>query len=94
MSEQDKQILAQNKRINELSRRVSSLEQKIVPLEKAIEPQGWISQAFEKVEEHLSELDTKIDHLRQDTHYRFDQLDGKLEVILQHITKISDLPEE
>ncbi len=37
MSEQDKQILAQNKPINELSRRVSSWEQKIVPLEKAIE---------------------------------------------------------
>ena len=38
-------------------------------LEQAIEPQGWISQAFEKVEEHLDEQDRKINHLEQNINY-------------------------
>ena len=86
----DEQKKEQNKRINELTRRVSRLEQAVPPLEKAIEPQGWISDAFEKVEEHLTEQDKKI----TDIQYRIDKMDGKLEVILEHLIKISDLPEE
>ena len=50
----------------------------------------WISEAFEKVEEHLVEQDNKI----TDIQYRLDRMDGKLEVILEHLIKISDLPEE
>lgn len=90
MTEQDRQIKEQNKRINELTRRVSRLEQAVPSLEKAIEPEGWISQAFEKVEEHLTEQDNKITGIQ----YRLDRMDGKLEVILEHLTRLSDLPEE
>ena len=55
MSENNPDILEQNRRINELTRRVAKLEMSQNTLEQAIEPQGWISQTFEKVEEHLEE---------------------------------------
>ena len=72
-------------------------ETTVSPLEKAIEPQGWISEAFEKMEEHLTEQDSKFleqDKKMTDIQFRLDRVDGKLEVILEHLLKISDLPEE
>ncbi|NER49477.1 MAG: hypothetical protein F6J92_22835, partial [Symploca sp. SIO1A3] len=48
MPENNPDILAQNRRINELTRKFAKLEMSINTLEQAIEPQGWISQAFEK----------------------------------------------
>ncbi|MDJ0601583.1 MAG: hypothetical protein QNJ37_22400 [Crocosphaera sp.] len=63
-------------------------------LEQSIEPQGWISQAFEKVEEHLDEQDRKINRLEQNINHNFTELRSSLNHIIDHLTKISDLPEE
>ncbi len=97
MTEKNPEILAQNKKINELNRRVGRLEETMETLRRAIEPDGWISNAFEKMEEHLDEQDKKFDAQNK----RFDKLDynmvelrSSLNHILEHITKLSDLPEE
>ncbi|NEP08986.1 MAG: hypothetical protein F6K14_01790 [Symploca sp. SIO2C1] len=94
MPENNPDILAQNRRINELTRKFGKLEMSINTLEQAIEPQGWISQAFEKVEEHLDEQDRKINRLEQNMNHNFAELRSSLNHIIDHLTKISDLPEE
>ena len=69
MTERNPEILEQNKRINELSRKVGRIEPKVDTLEHAIEPGGYISQAFEKIEEHLDEQDRRINSLEQTMNY-------------------------
>jgi prefoldin subunit 5 len=94
MSENNPDFLEQNRRINELTRKVGKLEISMNTLEQAIEPQGWISQAFEKVEEHLDEQDRKINRLEQNMNHNIAELRSSLNHIIDHLTKISDLPEE
>ena len=94
MSEQHQDMLEQNKRINELTRRVGRLEEQVNTLNNAIEPDGWISQAFDKVEEHLSEHDRRFDQLERKIDHNFAELRSSLNHIVDHLTKISDLPEE
>ncbi len=94
MTDKNPDILEQNKRINELSRKVGRLEPKVNSLEHAIEPKGYISQAFEKIEEHLDEQDRRINSLEQTMNYNFAELRSSLNHIIDHLTKLSDLPEE
>lgn len=101
MSEHNPDSLEQNRRINELTRKVAKLEISMNTLEQAIETQGWISQAFEKVEEHLDEQDRKIarldqnmNRLEQNINHNFTELRSSLSHIIDHLTKISDLPKE
>lgn len=70
-------------------------------IELDLEPRGRISAAFEAVEDDLDEikssishLDRKVERLEQSSEHRFNQLDAKLEVIIEHLTGVSDLPEE
>ncbi len=97
----DEQEREQNKRINQHSRRITNLEQRLKTLESDVEPQGRISLAFEAVEEDLDEiksslnqLDHKVVRLEQTTEHRFNQLNGKLDIIIEHLTGINDLPED
>jgi peptidoglycan hydrolase CwlO-like protein len=80
----------QNKKINELNRRVAKLESALKRIDLDLEPSGRISNAFEAIEEHLDEHDKKLDQLQ----YDLNQANGKLDVILERITSLSDLPEE
>jgi uncharacterized protein YecA (UPF0149 family) len=77
-----------------MRRKVAKLEISMNTLEQVIEPQGWISNAFEKVEEHLDEQDSKINRLEQNINHNFAELRSSLNHIIDHLTKISDLPEE
>ncbi|NER22002.1 MAG: hypothetical protein F6J96_15160 [Symploca sp. SIO1C2] len=101
MPDTNPDIIAQNRCINELTRKVTKLEISINTLEQAVEPQGWISQAFEKVEEHLEEQDRKINRLEQNMNHNFAEINhnfaelrSSLNHIIDHLTRISDLPEE
>ena len=105
MTERTPEFLAQNKRINELSRQLGRIEPDVNTLKHAIEPKGYISKAFEKIEEHLDEQDQKIfnleqqmnkrmNSLEQTVHHNFADLRSSLNHILESITKLSDLPEE
>jgi len=89
MSEQES-----NKRINEHSRRLINLEQRLKTVELDVEPRGRISSAFDAIEEDLDDIKSRISKLEQNTEHRFNQLDAKLEIIIEYLTGIRDLPEE
>ncbi len=53
-----------------------------------------MGQAFEKVEAHLTEQDKRFDKLERKIDHNFAELRSSLNHILEHLTKLSDLPEE
>jgi chaperonin cofactor prefoldin len=66
-----------------------------------VEPDGRISEAFSVMEDHMDErfdqvdvrfdrLDSRLDRME----HQFNQLQAKLEIVLDAITGIGDLPEE
>ncbi|NET56359.1 MAG: hypothetical protein F6K47_09360 [Symploca sp. SIO2E6] len=83
-----------NKRINEHSRQLINLEQRLKTIELDVEPRGRLSLAFEAIEEDLDEIKSRITKLEQNTEHRFNRLDAKLEVIIEYMTGVRDLPEE
>lgn len=91
MNEQERE---QNKKINQLTRKLALVETKLKTLELDIEPKGRISNAFEAIEEDLDEIKSDISSLKQTVAHRFNRLDAKLEVIIEHLTGVTDLPEE
>jgi restriction endonuclease S subunit len=101
----DKKIMTeereQNKRINQHQRLINNLRERLKTIEFDVEPEGRISNGFDAVEEHLEELDSKIEKLQQNHEKRFDRLEhksnqlaSKLDIIIEHLTNINDLPEE
>lgn len=91
MNEQERE---QNRKINQHSRQISDLQQRLKTIELDVEPKGRISTAFEAIEEDLDEIKSIITRLEQNTEHRFNRLDAKLEVIIEHLTGVNDLPEE
>ncbi|MGK7874607.1 MAG: hypothetical protein AB4426_15265 [Xenococcaceae cyanobacterium] len=100
MSEQE-----QNKRINQLRRQLANAVERIKTLQLDIEPEGRISEAFSVLESHMDSRFDQIDsHLDRIEHqfnsrldrmeHQFNRLQAKLEVILDTITGIADLPED
>lgn len=89
MSEQE-----QNKKINEHNRRITRLEEEMKTLKLDVEPQGWISNAFDAVEGDLDEIKNSIRKLEQQVSHNHNQLSAKLEIIMERLTGIADLPEE
>jgi chaperonin cofactor prefoldin len=96
MSEQEK-----NRYINQLRRQLTNAAERIKTLELDIEPDGRISQAFTVLEDHIDthfdrvesrfdRLESRLDRME----HQFNQLQAKLEVVLDAITGIGDLPEE
>ena len=84
----------QNKKINEHSRQISNLQHRLKTIELDVEPRGRISLSFEAIEEDLDEIKSRITRVEQNTEHRFNRLDAKLEVIIEHLTGVNDLPEE
>ena len=84
----------QNKKINEHSRQISNLQHRLKTIELDVEPRGRISLSFEAIEEDLDEIKSRITRLEHNTEHRFNRLDAKLEVIIEHLTGVNDLPEE
>lgn len=84
----------QNKKINEHSRQISNLQHRLKTIELDVEPRERISSSFEAIEEDLDEIKSRITRLEQNTEHRFNRLDAKLEVIIEHLTGVNDLPEE
>lgn len=80
----------QNKKINEHKRLINNLRERLKTVEKDVEPEGRISEAFEQIEGHLERHDKKFDRLER----KVNQLGSKLDIIIEHLTSINDLPEE
>ncbi|MEL6439466.1 MAG: hypothetical protein AAFQ80_09465 [Cyanobacteria bacterium J06621_8] len=82
MNEQERE---QNQKINRLTRKLAAIETRLKTLELDIEPQGRISSAFEAVEEDLDQIKSDIIKFQQNVEHRFNRLDTKLEVIIEHL---------
>lgn len=87
MNEQERE---QNKKINQLNRRVNKLERTVNTINLDLEPDGRISDAFEQIEIHLDEQDKRLDKLSHD----MNQVKASLNIIVEHLTGVNDLPEE
>ncbi len=80
----------QNKRINQQQRLINELRERLKTVELDLEPTGRISEAFELIENHLTLHDKRFDRLE----HKVNQLASKLDIIIEHLTSINDLPEE
>ena len=89
MSEQE-----QNKYINQLRRQLTNAAERIKTLELDLEPDGRISEAFSVMEDHMDTRFDRVDARLDRMEHQFNQLQAKLEMILDAITGIGDLPEE
>lgn len=87
MEEQERE---QNKRINQHQRLINNLRERLKTIETDVEPDGRISEAFWQIEQHLESHDKKFDRLE----HKVNQLGSKLDIIIEHLTNINDLPEE
>lgn len=96
MSEQE-----QNKRINQLRRQLANAAERIKTLELDVKPDGRISEGFTAIENHMDKqlemittrfdrIDSRFDQLE----HQFNRLQVKMEVILEAITGLGDLPED
>lgn len=86
----DEQEREQNKRINQHQRLINNLRERLKTIETDVEPDGRIAEAFDKIEQHLESHDKRFDRLEQ----KVNQLGSKLDIIIEHLTSLNDLPEE
>lgn len=91
----------QNKRINQLRRQLANAVERIKTLELDMEPDGRITEAFDVMERYMDEKFDAIDERFNGIDKRFDRLEhqfnrlqAKIEVILDAITGLGDLPED
>lgn len=91
----------QNKRINQHQRLILNLRERLKTVEADVEPDGRISNAFDVLGEHLDEVEARLIKRLDNHEKRFDrlehksnQLSSKLDIIIEHLTSINDLPEE
>ncbi|MGK7872620.1 MAG: hypothetical protein AB4426_04705 [Xenococcaceae cyanobacterium] len=68
-----------HRRLSALERRVNKLEDGYSELDKVVDPQGWIREAFKLLEEDIDEVKAQMSEFRK-------EVNGKLDVILKHLT--------
>ena len=84
----------QNKKINELDRRMTRVERNIKSLSLDLEPDGRVSEAFDHLEESMDSQFKEIRKNQDRIRHELTTIRGGMEVILQRLTKVDDLPEE
>lgn len=84
----------QNKRINQLRRQLTTMAERVKTLELDVEPEGRISEAFTALEKHIDDNFSQVNRRLDRMEHKFNQLQSKLEVVLDFITGINDLPED
>jgi prefoldin subunit 5 len=86
-----------NRQINLLKREVQSLDERLRALELDVEPGGHISQAFDRLSREIDEVKEELGQTNRwlDTmSHQMNTLLARQEVMLEMMTRISDLPEE
>jgi len=68
--------------------------ERIKTLELALEPEGRITAAFDAMERHIAEKFAAIDKRFDRLAHQFNRLQAKIEVVLEAITGLGDLPED
>lgn len=84
----------QNKYINQLRRQLVNAVERIKTLELDLEPEGPITEAFDAMERHIDEKFAAIDKRFDRLEHQFNRLQAKIEVVLEAITGLGDLPED
>jgi chaperonin cofactor prefoldin len=84
----------QNKRINQLRRQLANAVERIKTLELDMEPNGRISEGFTAMENHIDEQFEIVHRRFERLEHQFNRLQAKMEVILEAITGLGDLPED
>ena len=84
----------QNKYINQLRRQLVNAVERIKTLELDLEPEGRITAAFDAMERHIDEKFAAIDKRFDRLEHQFNRLQAKIEVVLEAITGLGDLPED
>ncbi|PSF39106.1 hypothetical protein C7H19_01975 [Aphanothece hegewaldii CCALA 016] len=87
--------------MNQLRRQLANAVERIKILELDLEPDGRISEAFSALEEHMDsrfdQMDSRFDRIEnrlERMEHQFNRLQGKMEVMLESITGLGDLPED
>ena len=84
----------QNKYINQLRRQLVNAVERIKTLELDLEPEGRITAAFDAMERHIDEKFAAINKRFDRLEHQFNRLQAKIEVVLEAITGLGDLPED
>lgn len=84
----------QNKYINQLRRQLVNAVERIKTLELDLEPEGRITEVFDAMERHIDEKFAAIDKRFDRLEHQFNRLQAKIEVVLEAITGLGDLPED
>ena len=84
----------QNKYINQLRGQLVNAVERIKTLELDLEPEGRITAAFDAMERHIDEKFAAIDKRFDRLAHQFNRLQAKIEVVLEAITGLGDLPED
>ena len=71
------------RKVASLEKRINRLEDGYQELDNIVDPQGWIGEAFKLQEEDLEDIKARIENLRA-------EVNGKLDVILSHITGLNE----
>jgi uncharacterized coiled-coil DUF342 family protein len=86
-----------NQKINELKREMERLSEEVKTLKIDIEPEGHISQGFDRLSEDMDRLRDEVNQLKSEFRKDYYQLSHKInqvlarqEVMLEAFTKISD----
>ena len=91
----------QNKKINQHTRQIVDLQKRVKTLELDVDAGGRISEAFDVMDSHIDNfeenvnkrfdrIDSRLDRLERDSN----EIKASLNVILEHIIGVGDLPEE
>ena len=84
----------QNKYINQLRRQLVNAVERIKTRELDLEPEGRITEAFDAMERHIDKKFAAIDKRFDRLEHQFNRLQAKIEVVLEAITGLGDLPED
>ncbi|TRU82484.1 MAG: hypothetical protein EWV76_07785 [Microcystis novacekii Mn_MB_F_20050700_S1] len=84
----------QNKYINQLSQQLVNAIERIKTLELDLEPEGRITAAFDAMKRPIDEKFAAIDKRFERLQHQFNRLQAKIEVVLEAITGLGDLPED
>lgn len=84
----------QNKRINQMRRQLANAVERIKTLELDMEPDGRISEGFSAMEDHMDSAFERVEKRLDRIEHQFNQVQAKIEVILDTMTGLGDLPED
>ncbi|MEM9136796.1 MAG: hypothetical protein AAGB01_05555 [Cyanobacteria bacterium P01_F01_bin.42] len=83
MTSSDPSPLEIQKRFAAVERRLSKLEASLGEIDRVVDPEGWIGESFEVLDQDLTELKVEVQN-------KMNAMDAKLDTILRHITGLTD----